>query len=1050
MNDNKKSGELFIVDNSVSGWTGLRYLQEWCEIAKSMDIATGFFEIGSLLALDGKWQQLDKIRILMGDEITQRSKKILLESIRENTENILDESIEEDKEKNPFLTGVDAIVDALKTGQIECRVYNKSKFHAKTYIIHAKQEVVGAQALVGSSNFTFPGLTQNIELNIRIQGASEVNQLQEWYEEHWDDGVDVTDNIFKVISRHTEEFTPFDIYSKALQEFFKGHEMTAGEWDQSHSLMFPQLDHYQKEAYWQLQEIARYHGGAFLCDGVGLGKTFVGLMLIERLILHDNRRVVLFAPKGAKEAVWEPHLRRLLPNIGGIGGGADFSNLAVFSHTDFSRGKDYPERFKRIGQLADVVIVDEAHHFRNRGKRGDVETNEKRSRYWQLFDMLDSETRPKKVFFLTATPINNELNDFRHVVELFSRGDDGYFARSLGVTNLTSWFSTVEKELKKKLGGDMVSLADHTSVTQEDLSRDTVFRELVVQRSRSYARESQLRETGSAASFPNRKPPVVAEYSIRKSFGKLLDLFSDSFARSNPLFSLAIYFPLAYYTGDEKDVDPRVKEQQKQVVGLIRTLFLKRFESSIRAFEVSCDRLLKKLLAFLDVHCETDAENAQLEQWINRNREILFYSNNQQMELWGESRDNEEELDDDIIPPELLENVIELERDEYDVATIIEETFKDLDQLAQFVAETKKFKAKDDDKLQKLKRLLNTKALKGKKVIIFSEYADTTRYIYNELRSSGIEAIAEVDSANTSNRIDVIQRFSPYYNESNSADLEERRKSEIQVLVSTDVLSEGLNLQDACRMINYDIHWNPVRLMQRIGRVDRRLSPEIEEQIVNDHPDVASDRGQISYWNFLPPKDLKHLLSLYKRVTTKTLLISETLGIEGRQLLHPEDHYNALREFNKAYNGTRSTSEDMHLEYQQLLKDNPQLADRLTSLPNAIFSGRKQLAKGISGVFLCYGLPAYDKEQEAYTYEAGPTRWYLFNIETKETLEEPGEILGSIRSKPNTPRKLQYEQPTLVEIRDSVRKHIKNTYEDQIDLPADALRPSLKCWMELN
>ncbi len=127
MNEKNQSGDLFIVDNSVSGWTGLRYLEEWCEIAKSMDIATGFFEIGSLLALDGKWQQLKKVRILMGDEITKRSKNELLDSIKDKSKEKLDGSIEVNKDKNPFLTGVDAIVDALKTRQIECRVYNKNK-----------------------------------------------------------------------------------------------------------------------------------------------------------------------------------------------------------------------------------------------------------------------------------------------------------------------------------------------------------------------------------------------------------------------------------------------------------------------------------------------------------------------------------------------------------------------------------------------------------------------------------------------------------------------------------------------------------------------------------------------------------------------------------------------------------------------------------------------------------------------------------------------------------------------------------------------------------
>ena len=334
MTVDSKGRELFIVDNSVSGWTGLRYLEEWSGIAKAFDIATGYFEIGALLALDGKWQGLDKIRILMGSETTHRTRKAILEAVRSQALDRLDESIEEDKAPNPFLHGVPAILDALRTGQIECRVYDKYKFHAKAYITHAKLEVVGAQALVGSSNFTRPGLTKNVELNVQIQSAREVAQLQEWFETHWNEASEVTDAVIETMSRHTHPYSPFDVYAKALQQFFRGHELTATEWDETRSRMFPHLDRYQKEAYWALMKIARQHRGAFLCDGVGLGKTFVGLMLIERLILHEGKRVALFAPKAAKEGVWEPHLRRWLPHIGG---GADFSNLAVFSHTDLGR-----------------------------------------------------------------------------------------------------------------------------------------------------------------------------------------------------------------------------------------------------------------------------------------------------------------------------------------------------------------------------------------------------------------------------------------------------------------------------------------------------------------------------------------------------------------------------------------------------------------------------------------------------------------------------------------------------------------------------------------
>ncbi len=126
---------------------------------------------------------------------TYRTRTALLDAVRTHAVQILDGSLEANKDTNPFLHGVPAILDALRSGQIECRVYDKNKFHAKAYITHAKLEVVGSQALVGSSNFTAPGLTKNIELNIQVQSAREVAQLQEWFEAHWNEAVVVTDSI---------------------------------------------------------------------------------------------------------------------------------------------------------------------------------------------------------------------------------------------------------------------------------------------------------------------------------------------------------------------------------------------------------------------------------------------------------------------------------------------------------------------------------------------------------------------------------------------------------------------------------------------------------------------------------------------------------------------------------------------------------------------------------------------------------------------------------------------------------------------------------------
>ncbi|MBN2860356.1 MAG: helicase, partial [Sphaerochaetaceae bacterium] len=790
-----QDSSLFIVDNSVSGWTGIRYLRDWTELAKSFDIATGYFEIGSLLALDGKWQGLEKIRILMGGETSSRSRVVLLKEVKARTEGRLNESIEKEKHENPFLTGVSAIVDALKSGKIECRVYTNGKFHAKAYITHAKMEVVGAQALVGSSNFTKPGLTENIELNIRIQSGREVAQLQEWFNTHWEEAEDVSKDILSIVDTHVRNYSPFDVYAKALQEFFRGHELSADEWDESVSKVFHKLDRYQQEAYWSLMKIARQHGGAFLCDGVGLGKTYVGLMLIERLIMLENKRVVLFAPKGAKESVWEPHLRELLPHVGGIGGGVDFSNLAVFSHTDLGRKGEYPERFRRITDLADVVLIDEAHHFRNPGRRGNAEEDTPPSRYYQLFDLLDRTTRAKTMFMLTATPINNRLSDFKHMLELFTRRDDTYFARTLGVNNLTAHFRNIERELRQSVGYDPTDISDDLYKAKELLSADTLFNQIVVQRSRAYARESQKREGGTAVVFPQRDVPQVAGYSIRKSYGHLLEMFERAFERKNPLFTLPMYSPLCWYIGSEEVDDPFEEGRQSQIVGLIRTNFLKRFESSVVAFEMSCDRLLKKLLAFVEVHSETEGERRRLERWKSQNAGILGYTIGRQFELWGEVTEDAE--DEDIAPQEMLEDAAKLDRKDYDVPEMLNEAILDMTHIVQFLEELRKFDPAHDDKLKKLIRLLRTKELTGQKVLIFTEFADTARYLLQQLRYAGIEDLEQVDSCTKKDRADVIRRFAPYYNDLSSTELVEMGKKEIKVLISTDVLSEGLNLQDA-------------------------------------------------------------------------------------------------------------------------------------------------------------------------------------------------------------------------------------------------------------
>lgn len=1075
--------ELFIVDNSDEDWKALRYLHDWCQISSRIDIATAYFEIGSLLALDGEWQNVDRIRILMGDEVSSRTKDAFQRTLAQIT-TALDTSIEAEKDKNDFLKGVPSIVDALKAGKIACRVYRREKFHAKAYITHARLEVVGSSALVGSSNFTVPGLTQNVELNVQITGRP-VNVLQEWYEEHWEAAEDVTPEILRVIERHVREYSPFDVYAKALEQLFAGYQQTVTDWESGkgsrRSAMFPKLDGYQQDGYKQLQKIAARHRGAFLCDGVGLGKTYVGLMLIEWLVRYERKRVALFVPKAGRTAVWEAALERELPDLGDAYG----PGVLIFNHTDLTRDNaKIQKQLDDVARNADVVIIDEAHHFRNPGTRGAVPVDVldplkpgpgyipgagivKPSRYRRLYDIVDGKT----LFLLTATPVNNKLIDLQHMIELFSRRQADYFKDApLGIHSLPGYFRRIEAALQKKLGlktpgddaGAETDITDEAAEAVRFLGDDALFQALVVQRSRAYVRKSQLAAGVEATSFPARQPPKVAPYELKKTYGKLLEMVETAFENESPLFYLPIYYPLNYWIGpaEEREAQKFAEGRQGQVVGLVRTAFLKRFESSVDAFTNSCVNLLRRMLAWVEVHSFTPIEKKHFTDWQKKHVDLVGEVD-RDATLFD---DPDPDADDDVhlVPPEMLDDVERLDRTKYDVPKMLLECYSDLNQLADFLKEAARFKPSHDDKLQTLVKLLKKDpVLRRHKVLIFTEFKDTAQYLKRELDAAGIDGVEEIDSGSTSDRGALIRRFSPYYNGTTPADLAKHGHGEIRVLISTDVLSEGLNLQDATRLINYDLHWNPVRLMQRIGRVDRRMNRKIEERIKADFPgegDRGSIRGDVAYWNFLPPDELNRLLTLYSKVTHKTLRISKTFGIEGKKLLTPEDDYDALRDFNEAYEGHETPLEALHLEYQKLLAKDPTLAARLDAFPQRVFSGKQhpaggKLGPGTKAVFFCYARKGPDASGE-WTEAAGDVVWYLYTLADEKVREAPVDLSVNaladlIRSTPDTERVTEIEQATVAAARKAVEKYVKNTYLKSAQAPI-GVKPVLKAWMELN
>jgi superfamily II DNA or RNA helicase len=1042
--------DLFIIDNSEDEWDVLRYLSGWCRHARQLDVATAYFEIGSLLSLDGRWQEVDAIRILMGDEVARRTKKAFTEALRFKSDR-LDASIEAEKTQNDFLDGVPAVADAIRSGRIQFRVYRKTKFHAKAYITHAREEVIGSFALVGSSNFTRPGLTSNVELNVQVTGAN-VALLQEWYERHWNEAEDVTPEMLRVIERHVREFSPFEIWARSLHEYFSHRELTAGEWEKTESAIWPLLDGYQREGYGAVVKIARRYGGAFLCDGVGLGKTFVGLMILERLVRHERKKVLLLVPKSARDSVWMANLRKYLPQLSaGV-----FSNLRVMNHTDLSR-ESLEEELEQVAAQADAIIIDEAHNFRNPGVAGRGERRESRYRTLQRI------AAGKEMYLLTATPVNNSILDLMHLIELFAGDGERLKQAPLGVHSLQGHFRKLEKELREASGdaqadvqGDLFGADENvlTGEAHEVFVLDPVVSELVVQRSRGYVKSSQQKEAKGAAIFPVREDPRVAHYRPSELQRRLLDLVEEAFARVRPLLSLAIYNPddFARAGGDETVTDFD-RGRRRQVVRLIRIGLLKKLESSTVAFDQSCQRLFTKLLAWAEAHSETAGEKRRLEREKARHGDLIEFVAARQAE-W---QDAEREEGDDLVTPEMLLSVERLDRDAYDVEAILDETYNDLFQLARFIHELRSFAPEKDGKLNALIELLKTDpVLKAHKVLVFTEYMATARFVRDRLRAAGIVGVEEVDSATKIDRGEVIRRFAPYYNGSSSAELRSRGAPETRLLISTDVLSEGLNLQDATRLINYDLHWNPVRLMQRIGRVDRRMNPEVEARLAVDHPEEAHLRGRVVYWNFLPPDDLERLLNLYNRVAGKTLRISKLFGIEGRKLLTESDDYDDLRDLNEAMEGEETIEERLRNELRDLLLADPALEERLADLPNRIFSGRQVPAEGAKGVFFCWALPGRRPdpdpgadEAENWTEADGRAGWHYVDLATDAIAESAAEIAGLIRSAPDTERVLAAPRDALRRAREASERHIRNGYLRQMQAPA-GVKPVLKAWMELN
>ncbi len=1008
-----------ILDNQKEN-TVLESLKRLLPDSTNLDITTGVFEIGSLLALDGFWNHLEKVRIVMGDETTKRTRKELVDAIRK----VSYESIEREKERDDTLQGLAAIRQALEQKIIDAKIYRRAKFHAKSYLMEAKSSSPVNYGIIGSSNFTEPGLTRNVELNLFTTDQLQLDALRKWFDIYWNEAEDVREEIIEVIKPHLKEYLPFEIYVKALYEYFLGKEMPTTSWEEEESVIYPILDDLQRNGYRQALWIAEQWDGALICDGVGFGKTYIGLMLIERF-LFERKRVLLIVPKSARESVWESRLKHYLSDY--YGGAYSGNQIEILNHTDMHR-EALQEHIESIRRRADVVIVDEGHHFRTKASQ----------RSKRLYETVDYDGKKKKTFFLTATPVNNSLFDILHLMEYFTRDDRAYF-RKLGINDTRSYFVKMEKAIEAKMEYKSGVDPEDTlfpdldiSTVEKYLRDDRLFRALVIQRSRDYARRYLEQSGNGQFYFPEREPPQVAEYTLAKVYRELFPKIKESFNKDTPFLELTLY-----NTESKKktDIDTKVENREKQVLMLIRSTLLKRMESSYKAFEASCEDMLRNMARFLRYHDEN-----KWQQWRSDNEEFWSIIEKHWAERFSDDTEFEDVEEDDILP----EPKQKLDENEFFVDLIIESVIRDMDNLVDFLSFIhNRISEENDDKLQALIKLLQSDdELKTNKVIIFTQYRDTARYLYNNLKDVIDGPIEQLDSTSKKDREAVIKRFSPYYN-CNDDELPEYLSKPIRVLISTDILSEGLNLQDAHLLINYDLHWNPVRLMQRIGRVDRRLDPRIEKKL-------GREKCTVRYWNFLPPDELDSLLQLYNRVTGKLLRISKTLGIEGKQVLKPDDEYEALRDFNATYNGVMTFEEKMNLILKEILNKHPELETELPGVPKRLFSGKSATSFQPKGVFAAYRLPSRTVKDDHGTEKniPGECKWYFHRFKDDEILEDIEAIHGMIQCDETTPR---VTNKKIDDLRKSLKK-IESKFIQKELMKMQALageKATLVCWMEI-
>lgn len=995
---------------------------------QQMDIATAYFSIRGFEKVRETLPELRHLRLLLGDKPLEGEDI----GLRPDSAAYLRHELNAEPFNEATLRLVEDLIRFLRRDDVDVRLYlghdptapgRRSFLHAKCYLLYGGSDnqnslfdhlnpIVG---IVGSSNFTAPGLVSNRELNLvhktlldeseiddpeargevshhaisRVNvnieldnqrllksevGARAIMDLSRWYADQWQLAVDYKDQLIELLENSKfggREYTPYEIYMKALYEYFK--DDLDSDFTQPATRSAVDLAEFQEDAVRKARRILAQYDGVIVADSVGLGKTWIGKKLLEDYAYHQRQKALVICPASLKP-MWENELKT-----------ASISAYVITQERLASEDFD----LRGIADV-DVILVDEAHNFRNKRAK----------RYMQLETILAANGRRgrdggrKKLILLTATPINNNIFDLYNQINLFTGNDRTYFA-SAGIGDLYKYFLAARRE----------------SVEAGSIRIFNLLEEVVIRRTRQFIRRAYPEATirGKTVTWPKRRLRTV-EYDLQATY----EGFYKQIVRRIESLNLA-HYSLESYKRSGQEQDDFELGRQVALVGIFKSRFLKRLESSIDSFRVSIRRSLEFVKTFAEYVQDgiiLDAASFQIA--------MRLLDRDDEDSEDGTPNSRATEMDENEEAHQLIEALPRLDPDKYDRRSLHRALQEDVDGLTDIWHDIKDIRIGQDAKLQQLKHLLETE-LHGQKVIVFTYYKDTARYIYRALMSDenaawreqlGSPNIRRIDSTvKTADRLRVVEHFAPIasgYPEIAGSD------EEVDLLISTDVLSEGQNLQDCGVLINYDLHWNPTRMVQRAGRIDR----------------LGSLFENLSIYNMFPERALEELLGLVRSLTAKIDIINQTGFLDASvlgEVVTPRD-FNTLKRIADEDESVieeqesfleLASSEALLAELQRVLSTDARRW--LSDLDDGIHSGLER--RDIKGMFFYFAAPR----------ESGRAHfWRYYDLDTRKIIDNRYQIMQIIACSPDTPRfPPPYQEVDVFAVQEKIIESILGDVEQQ-------------------